>query len=164
MNRRTFLTRSLVLLTVGTLGAGLAGCGFRLRGLDRQALGIDSLTLVAAETPLADDVRRALAKAGVALGEDAPLRVNLGAEQIRETSLRGGDMIHDEVELRLTAPFSVQRASDNAYLLDQQRLDTATTYLVNNDNPLVRDEQRDVALADLRRQAAQQLLDRLRAL
>lgn len=164
MNRRTFLTRTLALPVAVTLGAGLAGCGFQLRGMERQALGIDALTLAAPETPLTDSVRRELESAGTALAEEAPLRLNLGAERIEETSLRGGDMVNDEIELRLTAPFSVQRTSDSAYLLDQQRLEVVTTYLVNNDNPLVRDEQRDAALANLRQSATRQLLERLRAL
>lgn len=163
MKRRTFLIQSLALAFSGTLGASLTGCGFRLRGVQQQALGIDALVLAAPETALTVSVRRELAKAGVSLTADAPQRLNLGDEHIQKISLRGGDVINDEIELRLSAPFSVQRTRDGAYLLDQQRLEAATTYLVNNDDPLVRDEQYEAALADLRQNAARQLRERLRA-
>lgn len=164
MKRRTVLIQSLALVFAGTLGASLTGCGFQLRGVQQQALDIDALVLAAPETALTDSVRRELAKAGVALTDDAPLRLNLGGEHIQQISLRGGDVINDEIELRLSAPFSVQRAQDGAYLLDQQRLGAVTTYLVNNDDPLVRDEQHEAALVDLRQRAARQLRERLRAL
>lgn len=164
MKRRTFLTQSLLLTAAGAAAMTLTGCGFRLRGIERATLGIDTLTLTATAAALTDQVRRELENAGVTLTDEAPLRLTLGDEQVREAPLRGGDTINDEIELGLSVPFSVQRTRDNAYLLDQQRLEVVTTYLVNNDNPLVRDEQRENTLADLRRDAARQLLERLRAL
>jgi LPS-assembly lipoprotein len=57
----------------------------------------------------------------------------------------------------------VQRR-DGAYLLDQQRLEASTRFMVNDDNPLSNEDLRDEAMQQLRQQAVQQLMDRLRSL
>lgn len=163
MKRRTFLTKSLGVMAAGAAMASLAGCGFHLRGRS-EPLGFDRLTLTAPIGELADSVRRELRNADVTLTDDAPLRVNLGSERIQEYELTAGGSGSQEIELNLTVPFSVQRASDNAYLLDQQRIEVVTTYLTNDDNLLVQGDLREQALDDLRREAARQLLSRLRSL
>ncbi|GHA90066.1 LPS-assembly lipoprotein LptE [Modicisalibacter luteus] len=161
MKRRTFLARSLAALGIGVIGSTLAGCGFHLRGTQQQPLAIDAVDLKAPVSLLTDEVSRTLANAGVTLSDQAPLILNLGAERVEDISLRGGGMINDEIELRMVAPYSVQRRSDNAYLVTQGRLESATTYLVNNDDPLVRDELQANALAELRSDLARQLLTQL---
>ncbi|HET8790932.1 MAG TPA: LPS assembly lipoprotein LptE [Modicisalibacter sp.] len=163
MKRRTFLTKSLGMMATGVAMASLAGCGFHLRG-QREPLSFDRLTLVAPIGELADYVRRELRNAEVALVGDAPLRVSLGPERIEEFVLTAGGSGSQEIELHLTAPFSVQRTRDGAYLLNQQWVEVTTTYLANDDNLLVRGDLREQALDDLRREAARQLLTRLRAL
>ncbi|SDM20221.1 Lipopolysaccharide-assembly [Modicisalibacter muralis] len=162
MKRRTFL-KSLGVIATGVAMGGLAGCGFHLRG-QGEPLGFDRLTLTAPIGELTDSVRRELANADVMLVDDAPLRVNLGPENIQEYTLTAGDTGTQEIELRLTAPFSVQRTRDGAYLLDQQRIEVVTTYLANDDDLLVLGDLREQALEDLRREAARQLLSRLRSL
>ncbi len=107
---------------------------------------------------------RELDNAGVTLAEDAPLRVNLGQERVQDIDLTGGDSGSQEYELQLSTPFSVQRTSDNAYLIDQQRLEVVTTYQANYSDLLARGDLREQALDDLRRDAARQLLNRLRSL
>lgn len=164
MKRRTFLTRSLGLASAGLVAATLPGCGFHLRGLDLPTLGIDRLALSAPIGELTDIVRRQLINDGVTLTEEAPLRVNLGHERIEEFILTGGDSGSQEIELRLRVPFSVQRTSDNAYLLDQQLIEVTTFYQVSDSNLLVRSDLRKRALDELRNDAARQLLYRLRAL
>ncbi|SHE87584.1 LPS-assembly lipoprotein [Modicisalibacter ilicicola DSM 19980] len=165
MKRRTFLNRSLLLLLAGgTAGATLAGCGFRLRGLNEPALELDRLSLNATPSSFTDNLRRELESAGVELTEEAPLRLNLGAERLQEVALGGGDLNYEETELRLTVPFSVQRQEDGAYLLDQQRIEVATTYQASDGNLLVRDDLRLEAVDSLYRDATRQLLERLRAL
>ena len=163
MKRRTFLTKSLGVMVTGAAVASLAGCGFHLRG-QSEPLGFDRLTLVAPIGELADSVRRELTNADVALVDDAPLRVNLGPESIQEYTLTAGGSGSQEIELRLSAPFSVQRTRDDAYLINQQQIEVATTYLANDSNLLVLSDLREQALDDLRREAARQLLNRLRSL
>ncbi|SFH76930.1 LPS assembly lipoprotein LptE [Modicisalibacter xianhensis] len=164
MKRRTFLAQSLAALGVGIVGSTLGGCGFHLRGTQRQPMPFDAVDLQATPSLLTDEVSRTLENAGVVLSDQAPLILNLGDERVENISLRGGDMINDEIELRMTAPYSVQRRSDNAYLIAQGQLESATTYLVNNDDPLVRDELQANALAELRDDLSRQLLARLSTL
>ncbi|MCK0746317.1 LPS assembly lipoprotein LptE [Chromohalobacter nigrandesensis] len=161
MKRRSLIIQSLLLLTLTTL---LAGCGFQLRGLDATALDVPSLTLSSPDGRFEDAVEQALKGTGTTLEDDAPLRVNLSEEQIRETRLTQGAGGNQERRLTLSVPFSVQRSEDNAYLLDQQTLEASTTLSVDNNNLLSQDELRDEALDSLRQQAARQLVDRLRAL
>lgn len=160
MKRRQFLQASLL----GAASLILAGCGFRLRGYQTEGLGLEALSYVPADSELAPIVRNALINADIRLLADAPLRLNLGPERISETSLTHGDAGSQEIVIRLTAPFSVQRAEDGAYLLNQQQLDVETTLNVSDDNLLAQDNIRAEAHEQLRRDAARQLLDRLRPL
>lgn len=163
MQRRTFLRRSLATLMVGSV-ASLSGCGFRLRGLDTPMLTLDALALDAADSDLTPVVRQALENAGTRIDDQAPLRLNLGHEQFHEAALTHGDAGSQDIELRLTAPFSVQRRANDAYLLDQQQLDVVTTITVSDDDLLAQDDIRAEAQEQLRRDAARQLLERLRPL
>ncbi|MDW5376772.1 hypothetical protein R6258_07545 [Halomonas sp. HP20-15] len=162
MKRRTFLARTLSVALVGASIAALPGCGFHLRGTGAtQNLGIERLALAATPSALSDSVSRALRDAGIELSDAAPLRLNLGEERIQEIDLSGGNSGTHEIELQLEAPFSVQRTADNAYLLDQQQVQVATTFRANDDELLTRDDDREQALEALRRDAAQRLIDRL---
>lgn len=160
MKRRDFLQVSFV----GMTSLGLAGCGFRLRGVDTPLLGLERVRLEAAGSDLAVAVREALENADTRLDDDAPLRLNLGRERFEEFSLTHGDAGSQDIEVQLTAPFSVQRVVDSAYLLDQQQLETSTTVTVSNDDLLARDDLLAEAREQLRRDAARQLLERLRPL
>ncbi|WP_164915661.1 LPS-assembly lipoprotein LptE [Chromohalobacter israelensis] len=161
MKRRSFISRALILLAATTL---LAGCGFQLRGVGDTALDVPAVALSSPSGELRDAVAQALQGAGASLEDDAPLRVNLDEEQIRETRLTQGSSGNQQRRLTLTVPFSVQRSEDNAYLLDQQTLEASTNLTVDNDNLLSQDELRNEALASLRQEATRQLVDRLRAL
>ncbi|MBD3896252.1 hypothetical protein IEI94_10360 [Halomonas sp. ML-15] len=160
MQRRRFLHLTLA------AGAGLAlsGCGFRLRGLDASTVSLDSIALVAADTDLTPAVQAALESADTAIRDDAPLRLNLGGESFRESRRTFGSAASREIEMTLTAPFSVQRQRDNAYLLDQQQLEVSTNFSISDDNLLAQDDIREEARQELRQEAARRLLDRLRAL
>lgn len=162
MKRRTFLARSLGLLVISTAAIALTGCGFQLRGLDQQALGFDTLNLNAPPTRFTDQLKRRFASEDVTLTDDAPLRLNVGSPKTSEISLGGGDLNYEEVELNLAVPFSVQRSSDNAYVLDQQVIQVVSTYQTSDGNLLVRDDLRDQAIEALQRDAIRQLMERLR--
>ncbi|WP_110708679.1 LPS assembly lipoprotein LptE [Salinicola sp. CR57] len=159
MMRRTALAGLMaVSLTV------LAGCGFQLRGLHQPALGIQELSLNANISPFSEEVRRSLESAGTRVVENADLRLNLGDERIGENRLTRSDSGSRETSITLTAPFSVQRVSDSAYLLNQQQLEVSTTVLLSTDDIYSGEEARTDAIEQLRRDAATQLIDRLDAL
>lgn len=160
MQRRTFL--NLILAGSGTFV--LAGCGFRLRGVGSPVLALDSLALSGADSELLRLAGERLEAAGTRLDDDADLVLNLGNETIRERQLGVLDSGTQERELELSAPFSVQRRRDGTYLLDQQRLEVTTRFTVSEDNLLSNQDLRDEAMQQLRQQAVQQLLDRLRSL
>ncbi|WP_251978437.1 LPS-assembly lipoprotein LptE [Salinicola avicenniae] len=159
MMRRLVPTATLALTVVL-----LAGCGFHLRGLNQPALSLPEIGLTAGDTPLAQAVQDALEGAGTRVTDSADLRVNLGDERIQETRLTRSDSGSRETELTLTAPFSVQRRDDDAYVLNQRQLETSTTVLISTDNLYSMDQVRLEAEQNLRREAARQLVDRLEAL
>jgi len=159
MMRRTVLT-GLLAVSLATL----AGCGFQLRGLNQPALGIEEIGLSANVSPFSEEVKRTLENAGTRITDDADLRLNLGDEKLSENRLTRADSGSRETRLTLTAPFSVQRVSDSAYLLNQQQLETSTTVLLSPDDIYSGEEVRSDAVRQLRRDAATQLVDRLNAL
>ncbi|WP_445004273.1 LPS-assembly lipoprotein LptE [Halomonas mongoliensis] len=160
MQRRTFLTLGLA----GTAGLALAGCGFRLRGFDDPSPVLDELALAGPGGELSRLARERLEAAGTRVRDGAALRLNLGEAEIRRRGLSVLDSGPRDEEMTLVAPFSVQRASDGAYLLDQQRLEVATRYTVSDANLLNQEELREEARRELLDAAVRQLLDRLRAL
>lgn len=159
MQRRTLLHLGLA---VGA-SLALAGCGFRLRGLDTPEAVLPELALAGSESDLSRLTAERLESAGTRIHPGAPLVLNLGNEAFRERRLSVLESGPREVELELSVPFSVQRRSDGAYLLDQQRLEVSTRFTVNDDDLLSQDDIREEAREQLRREAVNRLLDRLRA-
>lgn len=159
MTRRPVLI-GLIALTL----SALAGCGFQLRGLHQPELALSEISLSADVSPFSEEVRRTLESAGTDVVDDADLRLNLGDERLGESRLTRSDSGSRETEITLTAPFSVQRASDSAYLLNQQQLEVSTTVLLSTDDLYSVDQVRSEAIQRLRRDAANQLIDRLTAL
>lgn len=160
MQRRTLLQLGLA----AGASLALAGCGFRLRGLDQPVVAIDALALQGADSDLARQVARRLESAGTRIDEQADLMLNLGQESFRERRLSVLDSGPRDLEMTLEVPFSVQRRADGAYLLDQQRLEVSERLTVNDDELLAQDDLREATRERLRDQAVRQLLDRLRAL
>ncbi|WFM69960.1 LPS assembly lipoprotein LptE [Halomonas sp. CKK8] len=160
MQRRTLLQLGLA----AGAALALAGCGFRLRGLDQPVVAIDALALEGADSDLARQVARRLESAGTRIDEQADLMLNLGQESFRERRLSVLDSGPRDLEMTLEVPFSVQRRADGAYLLDQQRLEVSERLTVNDDELLAQDDLREATRERLRDQAVRQLMDRLRAL
>lgn len=164
MQRRTFLHYGLRFgLTAGTLLA-LAGCGFRLRGLDGSEMTVKELALAGPDSELAREVRQHLERHGTRVHDAAPRILTLGVPRLHERNLGVLDAGDQELELTLEAAFSIQRRDDGAYLLDQQRLEVSERISISDDNLLAQDDLREEALERLRREAARQLMERLRAL
>ena len=160
MQRRTFLTLGLA----GGAGLALGGCGFRLRGFDEPAAVIDALALAGPDSELSRLVRERLEAAGTRVDDGADRVLTLGQPEFQRRGLSVLDSGPREEEMTLTAPFSVQRRSDGAYLLDQQRLEVTTRYTVSDANLLTQDDLREEARRELLDAAVRQLLDRLRSL
>lgn len=159
------MTRRPLLLCLMALAlTTLAGCGFQLRGTNQPLLSMSQIGLSANISPFSETVRRTLEQAGARVTDDADLRINLGDEKIAENRLTRADSGSRETEITLTAPFSVQRVSDDAYLLNQQQLETSTSVLLSTDDIYSGNQVRDEAVKQLRQQAADQLIDRLSAL
>lgn len=159
MQRRTFLTLSLV----GGAGLALAGCGFRLRGLDSPSAPLSELALAGPDSDLARLAERRLTAAGTRVHAGAALTLNLGQPEFRQRRLSVLDSGPRDEEMQLVAPFSVQRA-DGAYLLDQQRLEVSRGYSVDDGDLLGREQRRDEAREVLLEEAVRQLTERLRGL
>lgn len=160
MQRRTLLQLGLA----AGASLALAGCGFRLRGLDQPVVAIDALALESADSELTRRVARHLERAGTRVDDQAERVLNLGAESFRERRLSVLDSGPRELEMTLAVPFSVQRRADGAYLLDQQRLEVSERLTVNDDELLAQDDLREATRDRLRDEAVRQLMDRLRAL
>lgn len=160
MQRRTLLRLSLA----AGASLALAGCGFHLRGYGRSTLRLEALAIAGSQSEFRQVAMERLEAAGTRVRDDAPLVLNLGAEAIEERSLSVLDSGSQEHEMTLRVPFSVQRRADGAYRLDQQALEVSERFDVSEDNLLAGDEQREAVKERLRREAARQLLDRLRPL
>ncbi|GHB07233.1 LPS-assembly lipoprotein LptE [Salinicola rhizosphaerae] len=167
MMHRAFSRRARQAVGIGLVTLAvitMAGCGFQLRGMHQPLLGMSEVGLSANVSPFSETVRRALEQAGTEVSDDADLRVNLGDERIASNRLTRADSGSRETEITLTAPFSVQRVADDAYVLNQQQLETSTTVLLSTDDIYAGNQVRDEAVQRLREQAADQLIDRLGAL
>ncbi len=160
MQRRTLLQLGLA----AGASLALAGCGFRLRGLEQPVVTIDALAVDGPDSELARRVTRRLERAGTRVHDQAALVLNLGAERFRERRLSVLDSGPRDLEVTLAVPFSVQRRADGAYLLDQQRLEVSERLTVNDDELLTQDDLREATRDRLRNEAVRQLMDRLRAL
>ena len=160
MQRRTFLRAGVI----AGAALALAGCGFRLRGFDTPGLAIAELTLAGSNSEFYQLTEERLTRAGTQVHDHAALQLNLGQESFREHRLSVLESGPQEHELRLTVPYSVQRRSDNAYLLAEQHLEVSTRFTLSDANLLAQDELREEARRELREDALRRLLERLRTL
>lgn len=160
MHRRKFL--HLVLISGASLA--LAGCGFRLRGLDSPGRVIDEIALDGPESDIARLVEERLEGNGTRIRNEASRVLNLGEAAVSERRLSVLKTGPREIEASLILPFSVQRRRDGSYLLDQQRINVSTRFTLSDDNLLSQDDLRQEAHAQLREEAVRRLLYRLGAL
>ncbi|MEQ5768317.1 LPS assembly lipoprotein LptE [Halomonas sp. H33-56] len=160
MQRRHFLGLTLA------SGAALllAGCGFHLRGVGGEVLSLDSLALDGADTPFAEQLTKRLESLGTRVDETASLRLNLGGEDVSIRQVGVLDTGSQDQQLVLRIPYSIQRASDGAYLADRQAVEVLEEFSITDDNLLSQDELRTDALENARREAVRQMIDRLRAI
>ncbi|MGJ8515250.1 LPS assembly lipoprotein LptE [Carnimonas bestiolae] len=172
MTRATQHRRSPLLATLlaGSLCAlTLSGCGFQLRGIDNESRPIvQHLQLnIQGDTPqnaVARELRQRLETAGVSVDSSASLELNVGAPEYDESQVGyGGSGGNQERNISLRVPFSVQRTTDGAYVIDGQVVQVNGTYNTSTSQLLQRDQERDQLQRRLSREAASQLVERLRA-
>lgn len=162
LQRRQLLGFSLT----AAIALTLVGCGFQLRGLGDDALNLESLAIVGpgADSLFAEQLTKRLETQGTRVDPNAPLRLNLGAEDSfvrRDGVLDSGS--RDET-LVLTIPYSIQRSADSAYLVSRENLEATDYYTIEDDNLLSRDDLREDAVDRARSSAVRQMFERLRAL
>ncbi|WP_458526312.1 LPS-assembly lipoprotein LptE [Onishia taeanensis] len=168
MQRRRFLKQGLRVAAgaaaISTLGLGLVGCGFHLRGYGDTVPALEALAVSGPNDDFTPVVRETLARSGTRIDDQAALRLNLSRATISETQQGLAGAGSRDIVLTLKAPFSVQRQANDAFLLDQQTLEVRERISVNDDELLAQDDTRRAARERLRDAAARQLLERLRPL
>lgn len=160
MQRRTFIRLALA----GTAGLSLAGCGYRLRGLDTPGPILSEIAIAGSDSDFSRMVRERLESSDTNVHDQAPLVLNLGAEDFLERQIDVLDSGPRELEMELRVPYSVQRRTDGAYRLPQQQLEVVTRFTVSDDNLLTQEDLREETRLELRRDATRRLLERLRSL
>lgn len=160
MQRRTFLNSVLA----SSAALALTGCGFRLRGLGESGTVVDELELAGPQSELSQELAERLRRDGTQLHAQAPWILTLGRPSLSERRLSVLDAGAREMEVVLSAPFSVQRRSDGAFVLPEQTLEVSERFTVSDDNLLAQEEIRSEAETTLRREAIRRLLERLRGL
>ncbi|MCW4151112.1 hypothetical protein OM427_16395 [Halomonas sp. 18H] len=160
MQRRHLLRLSLAAVA----SMALAGCGFQLRGLGNRALPFRRLDLDGRDEAFTRQVREQLTAAGVSIGDDARLRLNLGPERFSKQRLSVLNAGYQEYDMRLEIAFSVQRTEDGAYRLPEQRLAVQERYSLSSEALLTAEEQRSDVRQRLRDEALERLWQRLRLL
>ncbi len=127
-------------------------------------LSLDSLALDGADSPFAEQLAKRLESLGTRVDETASLRLNLGGEDVNIRQVGVLDTGSQDQQLVLRIPYSIQRASDGAYLADRQAVEVLEEFSITDDNLLSQDELRTDALENARREAVRQMIDRLRAI
>jgi LPS-assembly lipoprotein len=153
---------------IGGLAVLLAGCGFQLRGQQSALVQLPDPVLVAGIGPyraLHRDITSALQLAGATTTTEAAnalvLRVDDHRSERRVLSV-GIDNKVVEFELEESFVFSL-RSSDRKVLIPPQRLRSLRIHLNPQVEELGRDNEAALLRADMRRDLAQRLVERLSA-
>ena len=153
---------ALFLLAASQLG----GCGFQLRG--EVALPADIRTVhVNAPVELRDEIQIYLEGSGVAVadsraGADASIDVTSEIFDRRVLSVDPNTGKEREFELAYTVAFNVVRG-DGAPVLSGQSINLLRDYVFDADAVIGKSREEGVLIVEMRRDAAQQLLRRLRS-
>ena len=163
MTRRHFLRLSLI-TGMAASAAMLGGCGFQLRGTQRQrnippiALEGDTRSLVARNLTVE------LNNLGNGIDEDAPWRMTLSSPTLEQRRLGGKDSGSQEHEFTLEINVSVQARSSNGYAMNNQTLSVISRQRLNDDDLLNRESLIEETRLTLSRRLAQRVVERISAL
>ena len=163
MNRRHFLRLSLGSGMVAS-AAMLAGCGFQLRGTQRQT-HIPPLTLEGETRSLvARAVSVELNTLGNGVSEDADWRLTLSTPELTERRLGSEGRGSREHEFTLSVQVSVQQRNNNAYALNVPRLSVSARQRLNDDDLLDRESVIEELRIMLSKRLAQRVIQRITVL
>ena len=162
MKRRHFL-RLTLMTGMAASAAVLGGCGFQLRGTQRQrhippmALEGDTRSLVARNLSVE------LNNLGNGLDEEAPWRLTLSSPTLEQRRLGGEESGSQEHEFTLEIQVSVQEQSSGGYALNSQTLSVISRQRLNDDL-LNRESLIEETRLTLSRRLAQRVVERISAL
>ncbi|NOG32195.1 hypothetical protein HLB35_11285 [Halomonas sp. TBZ9] len=163
MKRRHFL-RLTLMTGMAASAAVLGGCGFQLRGTQRQrhippiALDGDTRSLVARNLTVE------LNNLGNGIDEEAPWRLTLSSPTLEQRRLGGEDSGSQEHEFTLEIQVSVQERSSGGYALNNQTLSVISRQRLNDDDLLNRESLIEETRLTLSRRLAQRVVERISAL
>ena len=155
------LVGALVLATL------LAGCGFHPRGSAPLPTSLEALSVEAAQAhgPLADAMEAALHGAGVVMVDDpahASARLKLSEPGFQRRVLSVDSSGHaNEYELYYGLNFTLLNAAGDV-LLPSQEVSVVREFAFDPGNVLASDQEEALIHDEMRRQAVEQLLRRLR--
>ena len=163
MKRRHFLRLTLI-AGMAASAAMLSGCGFQLRGTQRQrnippiALEGDTRSLVARNLMVE------LNNLGNGVDDKAPWRMTLSSPTLEQRRLGGEDSGSQEHEFTLKIRVSVQERSSGGYALNNQMLNVTSRQRLNDDDLLNRESLIEETRLTLSRRLAQRIVERIIAL
>ncbi|NYS62590.1 hypothetical protein [Vreelandella salicampi] len=165
MNRRTFLAKSALTVSIAASVAMLGGCGFRLRGSD-SLFKLPAFILEGdTRSAVAQSLQTQLDATGAGVREEnAPWRLTLDTPELSERRLGAAGRGSREHEFTLSTHVSLQQRSNNAYVLNNERVSTSTRQRINDDDLLNRDVLMSEVRRDLSQQLAQRIIERLATL
>ena len=157
--------RSGRILAAVLVAAGLAGCGFHLRGDVNYAFSTLYVTAPVA-TPLMVELKRTLEGGGTALADTAAaaqviLDLSTVADDKQVLSLSGGGRVR-EYQLTKRVTFALHDASGHDWL-PAAEIVIRRTYSFNESEVLAREAQEARLLREMQTDAIQQIVRRLQA-
>ncbi|MCL7930020.1 hypothetical protein [Halomonas llamarensis] len=164
MNRRAFLAKSALTVSIAASMAVLSGCGFRLRGSSSQPK-LPVFTLEGdTRSDVAQSLQTQLAGIGAGVRENAPWRLTLDTPALFERRLGAAGRGSREHEFTLSTHVSLQQRSNNAYVLNSEQVNTSIRQRINDDDLLNRDVLMSEVRGELSLQLAQRIIERLATL
>lgn len=157
--------QALRLALCTTLLILLSACGFALRGSAQLPAALNTLQVLSvdANSELLREVTRALRNSGVSVVDTATdYRLGLGREADSERTLSvNSNARAGEYELELSVLF--QLSGGGTTVLGPETLSTTRVYLSDPENAVAKSEEAELIRQEMRRELAQQILNRLQA-
>ena len=161
------LAKLLLIIYAGGAGGVLTGCGYQLRGSDSLPIELSRIYVQTQTNALYRAVALMLDGTGAELvknRKDAVAVILVNGEDLSERLLSVDPNTGKarEYELSFAAVFSV-RGNNGESLVDRQRVRVVRDYVFDSDAVIGKSRERGVLEAEMRRDAVQQIFNRIRA-